>query len=620
MKFKSENIDPATINRRSALLGLGVVGIYGILASRLYYLQVVKSEDYRALSDNNRFNFNITLPSRGRILDRYGESLAVNRQDYRLILIPEQVKDLEATLKRVSLILPLQDKTVNRIKKDIKENASFVPILIDDHLDWKTFATLNLKTPELPGIIPEVGEGRAYPHEGIFAHTLGYVGRANKEDVANDKDPLLRQPTFRIGKLGVEAAADNILRGKSGKLKVEVNAVGRIVREWPDPKDEAKHGQDVWLTVDAELQKYAAELFEEDSGGVAVIDVVTGELRTLLSMPSYDGNLFVSGLTQQDMKRLNNDERRPQYNKVLSGGYPPASTFKMTVMLAALESGLVSPDDKIFCVGKLRSGNRDFHCWRRKGHGPMDMRAALKSSCDVYFYDIAQRVGIDKIANMGRRLGLGQRFDLGIDGVKSGIMPDPAWKRSKLGAAWRGGDTFNAAIGQGFVLATPLQLAVMTARIANSKKAISPHLIIGDNLPEAENLNIDSNHIAFVQDAMWSVCQEPGGTAYQANGLGIKGVEMAGKTGTGQVRGISASERRDRIRKNKELPWKLRDHSIFVGFAPYDSPRFAVSCLVEHGGSGAKRAAAISRAILGHALERDGMRPKSEATVQGKPL
>ena len=620
MILQSENIDSGVITRRTAILGAGVVTCYGVLASRLYYLQVIKAEDYRSLSENNRFNFNITLPSRGRILDRNGEALAINRQDYRLILIPEQVKDVDLTLERISQVLPLQEKTVKRIKTDIKENASFVPILIEDHLDWKTFAALNLKTPELPGVIPEVGEGRAYPNNGIFAHTLGYVGRADKKDVANDKDPLLRQPTFRIGKLGVESAADKKLRGESGKLKVEVNAVGRIVREWPDPKDAAKHGSDVWLTLDAELQRYGAELFEEDSGGLAVIDIVTGELRTLLSMPSYDGNLFVSGLTQAEMTKLNTDERRPQYNKVLSGGYPPASTFKMVVMLAALETGMVDPADNIFCVGKLRSGNRDFHCWKRKGHGPMNMRNALKNSCDVYFYDLAQTIGIEKIAEMGRKLGLGQKFDIGISGIKSGIVPDPAWKQSKLGAAWRGGDTFNASIGQGFVLTTPLQLAVMTARIANGQKVVNPHLIIGGNIPELDDLDIDSEHLAFVREAMWSVCEEPGGTAYKPNGLVIEGLQMAGKTGTGQVRGISASERRDRIRKNKELPWKLRDHSVFVGFAPYIAPRFAVACLVEHGGSGAKRAATIARSILGKALERDGMKQKADVEVDGLPL
>ena len=602
-----DTIDENVVNRRTALMAFCGVGVYAVLASRLYYLQVTKAEDYRALSDDNRFNYNITLPSRGRILDRSGEVLALNKQDYRVVLIPERVKDLDATLSRISDVIGLSKGQEKRIRKDIKDNARFVPILVDNHLEWETFAALNLKTPDLPGVIPEVGEGRFYPFKGIFAHTLGFVGRAGPEDVDNDKDPLLRQPTFRIGKTGIEAARDEVLRGSSGRLKVEVNAVGRIVREWPEPDDRAKDGDNIWLSLDAELQRFAAEQFGEDSGGLAVIDTLTGELRTLLSMPSFDGNLFVSGLTQADMNALNNDEKRPQYNKVLSGGYPPASTFKMTVMLAALEAGVIDPKDKIFCVGKLRLGNRDFHCWKRKGHGLMDMRDALKNSCDVYFYDIAQTVGMDKIAQMGRRLGFGQRFDVGISGVRAGIMPDAAWKQAKLGAAWRGGDTLNASIGQGFVLATPLQLAVMAGRIANGREAISPQLIIGEDLKQAPPLNINPEHLAYVKEAMWSVCHEPGGTAFKPEGLGIAGVQMAGKTGTGQVRGISSSERADRVRKNEELPWKLRDHSIFVGYAPYDAPRFAVGCLVEHGGSGVKRAADITRAVLKLALERDGI-------------
>ena len=604
--------DEGSITRRTAMLGIGGVGVFGVLASRLFYLQVVKAEDYRVLSDDNRFNFNITIPSRGRILDRFGENLAVNTQDYRVVMIPERTQDVDATLKRVSEILPLKPNTLKRIKKDIREHAGFVPILIDDHLDWKTFSALNMNMPDLPGVIPEVGEGRGYPDAGIFAHTLGYVGRADTKDIEKDKDPLLRQPTFRIGKTGVEAAADKTLRGSAGKLKVEVNAVGRIVREWPDPKDVAVNGQDVWLTIDAELQRYGAELFEEDSGGLAVMDVITGELRTLLSMPTFDGNLFVSGLTQADMDRLNNDEKRPQYNKVLSGGYPPASTFKMTVMLAGLESGLIDPSDKVFCTQRLRLGNRNFHCWKRGGHGAMDMRDALKNSCDIYFYDLSQKIGMDAIAAMGRKLGFGTAFDIGIAGVKPGIMPDPAWKQARLGYGWRGGDTLNASIGQGFVLATPLQLAVMTARLANGRQALTPNLLIGQDLPDVAPLDIDPAHIAFVQDAMWSVTEEPGGTAYRENGLGIKGLDMAGKTGTGQVRGISASERRTRLRKNKELPWKLRDHSIFTGYAPYNAPRFAVGCVVEHGGSGSKRAASIVRAVLQRALERDGLGPKTE--------
>ena len=614
------DFDEGIITRRTAILGAGGLGVFGVLASRLYYLQVVKAEDYRVLSDDNRFNFNITIPSRGRILDRFGENLAVNSQDYRVVMVPEQVKDVDATLKRVSEVLPLNDKTIKRIKKDIREHAGFVPILIDDHLDWKTFSALNLNIPDLPGVIPEVGEGRFYPNEGIFAHTLGYVGRANPRDVQKDDDPMLRQPTFRIGKTGVEAAADKILRGAAGKLKVEVNALGRVVREWPEPKDKAVDGKDIWLTIDAELQRYAAELFEEDSGGIAVIDVMTGELRTLLSMPTFDGNMFVSGLTQQDMNRLNNDEKRPQYNKVLSGGYPPASTFKMAVMLAGLESELINVEGKTVCTQKIRVGNRNFHCWKRGGHGLVDMRDALKQSCDIYFYELGQIIGMDRIAQMGRKLGFGTAFDIGISGVKSGIMPDPAWKQAKLGNGWRTGDTLNASIGQGFVLATPLQLAVMAGRLANGRKALVPNLLIGQTLPEMEDLGINPEHIAIVQDAMWSVCEEPGGTAYRDNGVGIKGFDMAGKTGTGQVRGISTSERLSRLRRNEELPWKLRDHSIFVGYAPYKNPRFAVGCIVEHGGSGSKRAASIVRSVLNKALERDGIKPVTEAKTREQSL
>ncbi len=599
--------DKQTITRRTVLLSVGGVGVFGALASRLYYLQVIKAEDYTTLSENNRFNYNILIPDRGRILDRNGTPLALNKQDYQLVLIPEQVENVDETLDKVSDIIPLTPKVRSRILGDIKNHAKFVPILVEDHLKWPQFAALNMRTPELPGVVPEVAQGRSYPHDGLFSHVIGYVGSAGPEDVEKDNDPLLRQPTFRMGRTGVEAAVDKQLRGKSGKLKVEVNAVGRIVREWPEKDTQAVPGQDVWLTLDAELQKYAAELFEEDSGGVAVIDVMTGELRTLLSMPTFDNNMFVSGLTQADMKRLNSDEKRPQFNKVIGGGYPPASTFKMTVMLAALEQNIINPSERIICTGKMRVGNRTFHCWKRHGHGPVNFQQSLQYSCDVYFYELAQRINIDIIAETAKRLGLGQSYPLGITGQTKGIIPTEAWKQKRLGQGWRMGDSLNAFIGQGFVLTTPLQLAVMASRIANGIQAVVPRLIIGDNTTDFEPLDFLPEHIAAIQAAMRSVCEEPGGTAYRPGAMGVPGVEMAGKTGTGQVRGISASERAAGVLKNKELPWKLRDHSIFVGYAPFDRPRFAVGTIVEHGGSGSKRAAHITRSLLKRALERDGL-------------
>lgn len=595
------------MTRRTALLGFGGLGVFGILASRLYYLQVTQAENYRVLSDKNRFNFNMIIPERGRILDRHGEALATNKLDFRLVLVPERVKNIDQTLDKIATILPLSVRTRKRVKKDIRENAKFVPVLIDDHLDWKVFSALNMKLPDIPGVLPLEDKGRDYPHGGIFTHILGYVGKPNPKALENDTDPLLRQPTFRIGKTGVEQSQDKALRGASGRQKVEVNAVGRTVREWEDDKIAATAGQDVWLTIDAGLQSYAAEVLGEESGGVAVVDVMTGELRVLLSMPTFDGNLFVSGLTSADMKELNADPRRPQFNKVIGGGYPPASTFKMIVMLAALEHNVIGREEKILCTGKMHVGNRDFHCWTRRGHGLMDMHDALQHSCDIYFYEIAQRLGLTKIKAVAEKLGLGQRFDIGIGGQISGVVPEPAWKKEKIGSQWRTGDTLNASIGQGFVLATPLQLAVMAARLANGKSAIQPSLIVGDGMVDMPELDIDPEHIAFVQNAMRSVCEVPGGTAYKPNALGIKGVEMAGKTGTGQVRSISASERRSGVLKNRELPWKFRDHGIMVGYAPYDNPRFAAAVLIEHGG-GSPIAVRMFRKIMAKALADDGVK------------
>ena len=608
--------DKTTITRRTAFLGVGGLGVFGVLGARLYQLQVLQAEDYRALSENNRFNFNMLLPERGEIRDRFGVPLARNRQNFRLVMIPERTTKIEKTLDRVSSISPISSGQRKRIEKDIRQNPKFVPILVKDNIDWETFSALNMRLHALPGIVAEAGQGRAYPENGVFSHVLGYIGRAGHKDIEADPDPLLKQPTFRIGKTGIEASQEQTLRGASGKLKVEVNARGRIVREWPDPSTRAVSGKDVWLTLDAELQEFAAKQFAtedegDDSGGICVIDVITGELRTLLSMPAFDANLFVSGLTQADMDRMNSDPKRPQYNKVIAGGYPPASTYKMAVMLAALESGLINPEKTVYCSGKVRVGKRDFHCWRRRGHGKMDMRDALKNSCDSYFYEIVQVIGVDAIASVARRLGLGQSFDISIGGAISGIVPTEAWKQERLGTGWRTGDSLNASIGQGFVLATPLQLAVMTARLANTVEAVVPQLVIGQTLQKFEPLDFDPAHLAFVRDAMWSVTSEPGGTAYRRKPFGtdaaFDGIEMAGKTGTGQVRRISTSERLTGIRKNSRLPWKLRDHSIFVGFAPYDRPRFAVGTIVEHGGSGAKRAANITRAVLGEALRRDGL-------------
>lgn len=599
--------DSQILSRRSFVLSGAGIGLFGLLGARLYQLQVLRAEDYAALSDNNRFNFHILIPSRGRILDRGGNVLAMNRQDFRVELIAEQVKDIDYTLDKIAEVIEIKAPTRERIKKDIKKHAKFVPVLVEDHLSWEDFSALNIRAPEIPGVIPTVGEGRTYPNNGAFCHVLGAVGKAKPSDVEKDKDPLLRQPTFRIGQSGVEKGAESRLRGEAGQLKVEVNAVGRIVREWPEDDTRARAGEDVWLTVDAPLQKYAVEQFEEDSGGVVVIDVQTGEIRTLLSMPVYDGNRMVTGISREELAEMNADPKTPFNNKAVKGNYPPASTFKMCVMIAALETGNVDLKEKIICTGHTRVGNKKFHCWRRRGHGPVNLMESLQYSCDVFYYEMAHRIGIDIVHDVAVRLGMGQSYDLGILTRSSGLIPNRAWKQERRRDGWRLGDSLNAFIGQGYVLATPLHLAVMTARIANGKKAITPHMIIGEKTPQFADSNFDPEHLDIVREAMRRVCMMPGGTAYRDYPLGRNTVEMAGKTGTGQVTGISASERATGVIHNRDKEWRFRDHSIFVGYAPFDKPRFAVATIVEHGGSGSGRAASISRNLLKKSLERDGL-------------
>lgn len=600
-----EIIDSKTLNRRTFILAGTGISISAMLAARLYYLQVIRAEDYRLLSEKNRFKYNITMPSRGRIFDRYGEGLAVNRRNFRALLIAEQCPDVEKTLDDFSQIIPLSPARRARILKDISDTPGFVPVLIDEHLAWQSFATLNLKIPDLAGVIPEVGEAREYPNKGAFVHVLGYVGRPTAEDLNKDSDMLLHQPTFRIGKSGIEAQSDRYLRGKSGRLKVEVNATGRIVREWPDVTSKAVSGRDIYLTLDGHLQRHGEALFGEQSGGAVVMDVLTGELRTLLSMPGFDPNLFISGLTNVQLQTLNEDEKLPQFNKVMGGSYPPASTFKIIAALAALAEESMDPLKPFLCEGKFVLGNQTFHCWKAEGHGEVTMREAIKQSCDCYFYNLILNLGMPPVKQMAQLFGLGEVFDFGLEGQARGIIPDKVWKRQRNGESWVRGDSLNAVIGQGFVLVNPLQLAVMTARLANGENAVVPHLFIGENFTSPAPLKINKTHLKFVQDAMRAVCEEPHGTAYRPTGFGIKGVQWAGKTGTGQVRRISEEEREAGIIGNENLPWRLRDHSVFLGFAPFIQPRFAAAVIVEHGGKGSGPAAKIVHGLLKEAVLRD---------------
>ncbi|WP_019959690.1 penicillin-binding protein 2 [Woodsholea maritima] len=588
----------AQFNRRVFMLGGLGAAAFGGLSLRLYQLQVQQQDRYRLLSDDNQFNFSLQPPSRGTIFDRNGEVIAENRDSYRIFIVPEQSGDPAIVLNRLADFMPLSQNRRERILRDISRSPRFRPVTVAEDVDWETFSRVNLFLPDLPGITPDVGELRAYPMPQAFAHIVGYVQSA-PEEVAGD-DPLLRHPGFRIGRSGIEGSQDETLRGRAGQLKVEVNATGRVIRELPQQSVAATQGQNIHLSIDARIQRYATERLGAESGAAVCIDVRTGELIALVSNPSFDPNLFVTGISGEDYRALNENDLRPLYNKAIMGLYSPASTIKGAMALAALAKGVITPSERIFCGGSTRLGNREFHCWRRQGHGHVNLHDGIKTSCDLYFYEVAARMGIETMHDMATRLGLGELFDIGIpipDRAR-GIFPNEQWKRARYNQGWSTGDTYNTGIGQGYTLVSPLQLAVMTARLATGK-AITPTLLRRPDGLDVPDLGLNPDHVRRVHEAMVAVVHEPGGTShYSLQGLGIDGVQMAGKTGTSQVYSITAEERARGVRSQDDLPWRLRDHGIFVGYAPASNPQYAVSVVIEHGGGGTRAAARPARDIL----------------------
>ncbi len=599
----------AQFTRRAALVSALGLGAFGAVGARLYSLQILNAQEYKTLSDENQFNFQLELPSRGRILDRTGQALAENRDSYRIFLIPEQTTDPRAALNALARYMPISEARIERLMRDIARSPRFRPVTIAEDVDWETFARVNLHLPELAGVAPDVGEVRTYPYPQAFAHVTGYVQSAPEEIAGND--PLLRHPGFRVGRAGVEAAVDPQLRGQAGSTKVEVNAYGRVIRRVPEQSMPARPGEDVTLAIDAELQRYATERLAGDSAAAVVLDVHTGEIMALASTPSFDPNAFVLGIDQDDFNALNRNEYKPLFNKATTGLYPPASTLKGVMALAALEAGVMDPGERVFCRGSTRLGNRTFHCWKREGHGWMDLHEGIKTSCDVYFYEVAERLGIDRMGEMADLFGFGELFQIGmaIPESAAGQFPSPQWKRARRNAPWTTGDTYNTGIGQGYTLASPLQLAVMTARLASGKQ-VSPTLFRrGEGAAEPPAIPLSPENHQRVHDAMVGVVHEPGGTSYWSlgveGGLGVPGLRMAGKTGTAQVYSITPEERAQGIREQDDLPWRLRDHGLFIGYAPAENPQYAIAVVVEHGGGGTRAAARPARDILRLAVQRD---------------
>ncbi|MCB1404861.1 MAG: penicillin-binding protein 2 [Rhodobacteraceae bacterium] len=589
------------ISRRAALLGGVQLTFAGVLLLRMRSLQLGQADEFRLLAEENRINIRLLPPSRGLILDRNGAVIAGNVQNYRIVLVREDAGEPRAALERLAQLIPLTPEEIERAEREILRHRPFVPVTIVDQLNWEEVARVAANAPALPGITPEVGLTRFYPFGAEFAHSVGYVGPVSERDLEarENPDPLLMIPRFQIGKIGVERELEENLRGSAGHRRIEVNAVGREMRELD--RQEGDPGVNVQLTLDRQLQAFCLARLGEDSASAVVMDIPTGNILALASSPSFDANLFVRGISVADYAGLRDNDHRPMSNKTVQGAYPPGSTFKMVTALAAFEGGFATPDERIFCPGHIEISDRRFHCWNRGGHGRVNLVSALSESCDVFFYELAQRVGIERINAMATRLGLGERYDLPLSGVSSGLNPSREWKRERRGAEWVVGDTINASIGQGFVLTTPLQLAVMTARLA-SNRAIVPRLVhaiddVEQPIADQPSLGLSPEALAQIRRGMWEVSNSNRGTAYSSR-IVDAALRMAGKTGTSQVFSITTAEREAGIRRQDQLPWNRRDHALFVAFAPDTEPRYAVSIVVEHGGGGSSVAAPIARDII----------------------
>jgi penicillin-binding protein 2 len=613
--------------RRALVLGAGKLGLVALLGGRLYQLQVVEADKYTTLAEENRISLRLVAPPRGRILDRHGTPLAGNRENFRALLVAEQTPDPAATLATFNVLVPLSDAERARIERDLRRQRRFVPVAVRDFLDWEDMARIEVNAPDLPGILVDRGQTRLYPHGEDLAHVLGYVAPAAEADLKADPDPMLSLPGIRIGRAGVERVHDRVLRGRAGAIQLEVNAVGRVIRELS--RQEGTPGLDVTLSLDAHLQRFAMQRMAAESAAAVVMDARNGEILTLASTPSFDPTVFNAGVTQAQWRAWMNNRRKPLTNKAISGLYAPGSTFKMVVALATLEANLCTPNDRVHCGGYVELGDTRFHCWKKEGHGAVDLRQALKVSCDCYFYEMARRTGIDRIAAMSNRFALGVDPGIELPGARSGLIPTRAWKQATTGVAWQQGETLVHGIGQGFHQTTPLQLATMTARLATGRAA-KPHLTRavagqiqrGDRPEHWPALGIQERHLRVVREAMVAVVNEQGGTAY-ASRLPDRTQPMAGKTGTTQVRRITMAERQRGQVRQDQLPWEFRHHALFVAYAPVENPVYACAVVIEHGGGGSAAAAPVAKDIMAEALARDPARrshpPEPPTRTAGEP-
>jgi len=621
-----EKLKSRLLTRRALMLGGAQTLLVGALGGRLYQLQVLQSDRYAMLANENRINLRLIAPRRGRIVDRFGVVLADNQSTYRVVLVAEQAGDIASTLDAVGTLIPLSDSDRRRVLRDVKRKHSFVPVVVKENLSWEEMAKIEVNTLELPGVSIEQGLMRNYLYGTTAAHVIGYVAAVAEKDLTGD--PVLELPDFRIGKAGIERQYDTELRGAAGNSQVEVNAFGRVVRELH--RDEGTPGEEASISLDMALQDFVARRCAgEQSAACVVMDAWTGEVLALVSSPGYDPAGFVTGLSQAEWLQFQSDEARPLHNKAIAGAYAPGSTFKPMVALAALEAGVITPETRITCPGHYELGDAQFRCWKKGGHGTMVLREAIKHSCDVFFFETARRLGIDKIAAMANRFGLGDTTGIDLPGEVTGLIPTTDWKFATTGVRWQQGETISSGIGQSFVSVTPLQLAVMAARLVTNK-AVVPRLLRDDGVMtpddaaagaaqvDFDEIGIPAKNLALVLDGMTAVVNEEGGTAFAAR-ITDPGMAMGGKSGTSQVRHISEAEHEHGVRKSLQLPWKERDHALFISFAPVGAPRYVCATIVEHGGEtgggGSAVAAPICRDVLRETQKRDPSRRVPERAI-----
>ena len=594
-----------TFSRRMMLLGGAQAAVGGLLIGRMGWLAIAQNEKYQLLSESNRVQLIPVPPRRGWIIDRNGKPIAINKASFRVDLIPQQIVDGPRIIAELQQLMNLPPDEVDRITRELAASRGFQPVSVGDNVPYEQYAAITVRLPDLPGVAASRGFTRFYPGGSTVGQLVGYVGTASAVEYEKEnKTPLLLIPGVKIGKEGLEKSLESTLRGEPGGQRVEVTARGKLVKEL-DPKPD-RSGGTVQLTIDADLHEFAARRIGDQSCSVVVLDVTNGDILAMPSMPSFDPNNFSDGISRNEWKMLSGDDHLPLVDKALESLYPSGSTIKPSMAMALLNAG-IDRNQKVNCTGSYPLGNHVFHCDKR--HGPVNMTDAVVKSCDIYFYEMCRRVGAEKLSPMIRSMGFGEKFDLPFDNQRYGTVPDPQWMMRKYHREWQTYDTINMSIGQGMVLINPMQLAVMASRLATGKRVV-PRLLKNQPIVPQTQLAVDQDHLDFIRLAMWGVVDH--GTAAGAK-LPLDGIQMAGKTGTAQTHNLSASERGDYT----AALWRLRDHSLFMGFVPFNNPRYAAAAIVEHGGFGAAVAAPLIRDTFLFLYDRQKATAALQAFEQG---